>query len=219
MALLLLYVDNMILTASSSALLQQIVAELQAEFTVKDMGDLHFFLGVEVTRSASGFHLSQAQYAEELIDHAGMSNCRPISTPIDVKPKLSACAGEPVSDPSEYRQIAGALQWLTITRPDIAHAVQQVCLHMHDPRDSHLALVKRVLRYVQGIADHGLHIPVSKSLDIVAYSDADWAGCLDTRRSTSGYCIYLGDALVSWSSKRQATVSRSRAPRRSTGPS
>ena len=110
-----------------------------------------------------------------------MSNCRLIYMLIDVKPKLSACAGEPVSDPSEYRQIAGALQWLTITRPDIAHVVQQICLHMHDSRDSHLALVKCVLHYVQGTTDHGLHIPVSKSLDIVAYSDVDWAGCPNTR--------------------------------------
>ncbi|XP_039806489.1 uncharacterized mitochondrial protein AtMg00810-like [Panicum virgatum] len=170
------------------------------------MGNLHFFLGVEVTWSASGFHLSQAQYAEELLDRAGMSNCRPISTPIDVKPKLSTSSGEPISGPSECMKLAGALQWLTLTRPDIAHAVQQICLHMHDPREGHLALVKRVLRYIQGTTDHGLHLLVSKSLDIVAYFDADWAGCPDTRCSTSGYCIYLGDALVSWSSKRQPTV-------------
>ena len=82
---------------------------------------------------------------------------------------------------------------------------------MHDPHEGHLALIKRVLRYLQGTTDHGLHLPVSRSLDIIAYSDADWAGCPDTRRSTSGYCVYLGDALVSWSSKRQPTVSRSSA--------
>ena len=168
-------------------------------------------MAFEVTRSVHGFHLSQAKYAEDLLDRAGMSNCRPISTPIDVKPKLPAASGAPVPDRSEYRQLAGALQWLTLTRPDIAHAVQQICLHKHDPREGHLALVKRVLRYIQGTSDHGLHLPASRSLDIVAYSDTDWAGCPDTRRSTSGYCIYLGDALVSWSSKRQPTVSRSRA--------
>ena len=103
MAILLLYVDDMIITASSSSLLQHIIAELQGEFAVKDMGDLHFFLGVEVTRSAHDFHLSQAQYAEDLLDRAGMSNCRPISTPIDVKPKLPAASGAPVPDSSEYR--------------------------------------------------------------------------------------------------------------------
>ena len=211
MAIHLLYIDDMIITASTTALLRQVINELQAEFVVKDMGDLHFFLGVEVTRSAGGFHLSQTQYAEELLDRAGMSNCRPISTPIDVKPKLPTASGELVSDPSEYRRIAGALQWMTLTRPDIAHAIQQICLHMHDPREGHLALIKRVLRYLQGTTDHGLHLPASRSLDIVAYSDADWAGCPDTRRSTSGYCVYLGDALVSWSSKRQPTVSRSSA--------
>ena len=119
MAIHLLYIDDMIITA----LLRQVINELQAEFVVKDMGDLHFFLGVEVTRSAGGFHLSQTQYAEELLDRAGMSNCRPISTPIDVNSKLPAASGEPVSDTSKYRRIAGALQWMTLTRPDIAHAV------------------------------------------------------------------------------------------------
>ena len=211
MEILLLYVDDMIITASSSALLRRIIAKLHAEFALKDMGNLHFFLGVEVTRSASGFHLSQAQYAEELLDRAGMSNCRPISTPIDVKPKLSTTSGELVPDPSEYRQLAGALQWLTLTRPDIAHAVQQIYLHMHDPCEGHLALVERVLRYIQGTTDHGLHLPASKSLDIVAYSDTDWAGCPDTHRSTLGFCVFLGDSLVSWSSKPQAVVSWSSA--------
>ena len=124
MALLVLYVDDMITTASSSALLQCVIAELQEEFALNETGNLHFFLGVEVTRSASGFHLSQAQYAEELLDLAGMSNCRPISTLVDIMPKLSVTSGEPVTDPSGYKKIAGALQWLTLTRLDIAYAVQ-----------------------------------------------------------------------------------------------
>nr|XP_020167903.1 uncharacterized mitochondrial protein AtMg00810-like [Aegilops tauschii subsp. strangulata] len=98
-----------------------------------------------------------------------------------------------------------------MTRPDLAYTVQQACLHMHDPREQHLALVKCILRYIRGSSTHGLHLRRSTPLDLVAYSDADWAGCLDTRRSTSGYAMFLGDALVSWSSKRQPTVSRSSA--------
>jgi hypothetical protein len=211
-AYLLLYVDDMVLSASSDALLQDIIAQLQAEFAVKDMGPLHFFLGVDVRRRGSDFFLSQTKYAEELLDRAGMMNCKPAATPIDTNAKLSSTAGAAVRDPSEYRSIAGALQYLTITRPDIAYAVQQACLHMHDPRDSHLAIVKRILRYVRGTMTYGLYLRGTTSTPtIIAYSDADWAGCPDTRRSTSGYCIYLGNALVSWSSKRQATVSRSSA--------
>ena len=138
-------------------------------------------------------------------------NCNPISTPIDTKCKLSANDGPPVDDPSQYRSLAVSLQYLTLTRPDLSHAVQQVCLFMHDPRATHLQLIKRILRYVKGTAHLGLQLHVGSSTDLVAYSDADWAGCPDTSKSTSGFCIFLGTNLVSWSSKRQPTVSCSSA--------
>ena len=127
-----------------------------------------------------------------------------------MNPKLSA-DGPPVSDPTDFRSLAGALQYLTFTRPDISYAVQQVCLHMHDPREPHLAALKRILRYVRGTLHMGLLVRPSTALDLVVYSDADWAGCPDTRKSTSGYAVFLGNNLVSWSSKRQNTVSRSSA--------
>lgn len=107
--------------------------------------------------------------------------------------------------------MVGALQYLTLTRPDIAYSVQQVCLHMHAPRDAHATLLKRILCYLKGTTDHGLHLCASTSPTLTAYRDADWAGCPDTRRSTSGFCVFLGDSLISWSSKRQTTVSRSSA--------
>jgi hypothetical protein len=97
-----------------------------------------------------------------------------------------------------------------LTRPDLAYAVQQVCLFMHAPREPHRALVKRILRFVQGLSS-GLHIGTGSVTKLTAYSDADWAGCPDSRRSTSGFCVYLGDNLVSWSSKCQTTMSRSSA--------
>ena len=89
----------------------------------------------------------------------------------------------------------------TFTRPDIAYAVQQVCLHMHDPRAPHLVALKRILRYIRGTLDLGLLLRPSSSTDLVVYTDADWAGCSDTRTSTSGYFVFLGDNLISWSSK------------------
>jgi hypothetical protein len=140
-----------------------------------------------------------------------MLNCNPCTTPIDTKPKLSPAAGPSVANATELRSLAGALQYLTITRPDISYAVQQICLFMHAPKAPHLQLLKRVLRYLQGTMSYGLQITKSSSYDITAYSDADWAGCPDTRRSTSGYCVYLGDNLLAWSSRRQHTVSRSSA--------
>jgi histone deacetylase 1/2 len=207
---LLLYVDDIVLTGSSLDLLQRIVDHLRNEFAIRDMGELRFFLGIDVRRTSAGFSLSQARYAEDILQRAGMSSCKPAPTPIDAKSKLSA-DGPVTDDASSYRSLAGALQFLTMTRPDIAFAVHQVCLHMHDPRTPHMALLKRILRYIRGTTSLGLHIRDSTDLDVTAYSDADWAGCPDTRRSTSGFCVYLGGSLVSWSSKRQPTVSRSSA--------
>ena len=178
---------------------------------MKDLGSLHHFLGISVTRTPTTLHLSQRQYILEILSRAGMSDCHPSPTPIDTKSKLSVSDGSPYSDPYHYRSIAGALQYITLTRPEISYAVQQICLHMHDPRDSHFNLIKRILRYLKGTLDLGLTLHSSSSHQLVAYLDADWAGCPDTRRSTSGFCVFLGDNLISWSSRRQPTVSRSSA--------
>lgn len=211
-AYLLLYVDDIILTGSSSQLLEQIVAFLKTEFHMKDMGKLHYFLGVKVDYNNKSLLLSQEHYTKDIIQRAGMANCKPVSTPVDLNSKLSADDGEKIINPTEYRSLAGALQYLTFTRPDITYGVQQICHFMHDPRTPHLNAHKRILRYVQGTLTHGLQMVRSSSLNkLVAYSDADWGGCPDTRRSTSGFCLYLGDNLISWSSKRQPTVSRSSA--------
>jgi len=203
-AYLLLYVDDIVLTASSPALLRQIIGALQQEFSMKDLGILHHFLGMHVQHLGSNLFLSQQQYMIEILERAGMADCKSCLTPVDLNPKLSA-EGPPLSSTgaTDFRSLAGALQWLTFTRPDISYAVQQVCLHMHDPRETHLAALKRILRYVRGTLHMGLLIRPS--------TPADCAGCPDTRRSTSGYALFLGDNLVSWSSKRQNTVSRSSA--------
>jgi hypothetical protein len=209
-AYLLLYVDDIVLTASSLELLRRIISCLQREFAMKDLGTLHHFLGVTVERRSQGLFLHQRQYTVDILERAGMVDCKPCATPVDTQGKLSA-TGPPVADPTGYRSLAGALQYLLFTRPDIAYAVQQVCLHMHDPREPHLTALKRILRYLRGTLDFGLLLRRSSTTELRVYTDADWAGCPDTRRSTSGYAVFLGDSLVSWSSKRQPVVSRSSA--------
>ncbi|GJS63749.1 ribonuclease H-like domain-containing protein [Tanacetum coccineum] len=220
-AYLLLYVDDIVLTASSKGLLQQIIGSskgllqqiigsLHQEFAMTDLGPLNYFLGISITRDSSGLFLSQKKYAIEILEKAHMVSCNPSRTPVDTESKLGV-DGDPVSDPTLYRSLAGSLQYLTFTRPDISYAVQQVCLHMHDPREPHLSALKRILRYVQGTLNYGLQLFSSSTTDLVAYSDADWAGCPTTRRSTSGYCVFLGNNLLSWSAKRQPTLSRSSA--------
>ncbi|GJX66363.1 ribonuclease H-like domain-containing protein [Tanacetum coccineum] len=170
----------------------------------------HLLLYVDdivLTASSEGLFLSQKKYVIEILEKAHMVSCNPSRTHVDTESKLGV-DGDPVSDPTLYRSLAGSLQYLTFTRPDISYAVQQVCLHMHDPREPHLSALKRILRYVQGTLNYGLQLFSSSTTDLVAYSDADWAGCPTTRRSTSGYCVFLGNNLLFWSAKRQPTLSR-----------
>nr|GEU36104.1 ribonuclease H-like domain-containing protein [Tanacetum cinerariifolium] len=129
-------------------------------------------------------------------------------TPIDTEKKLGP-EGSPVTDHTLYRRLAGSLQYITFARPDLSYAVQQLCLYMHDPQEPHLSAMKRVLRYLRGTTDLGLQLFRSTTSQLIAYYDADWAGCPATRRSTSRYCVFLGDNLLTWSSKRQYTLSRS----------
>ena len=137
-AYLLLYVDDIVLTASSQQLFQSVITSLQQEFAMKDLGVLHHFLGVTVEPRPSGLLLHQRQYTLDILERAGITDCNLCSTPVDTQAKLSEDAGPPVADPTAYRSLAGALQYLTFTKPDLTYAVQQVCLHMHDPRESHL---------------------------------------------------------------------------------
>nr|GEY78329.1 ribonuclease H-like domain-containing protein [Tanacetum cinerariifolium] len=204
----LLYVDDIVLTASSDRLLQQIIASLHRKFFITDLGALNYFLGISVTRDTSGMFLSQRKYAMEILERAHMVGCNPSRTPVDTESKLRD-GGTLVVDHTLYWSLAGSLQYLTFTRPNITYTVQQVCLYMHHLREPHFSTLKRIFRYVQGTLDYGLQLFSSTTDSLIAYSDADWAGCPTTRRSTLGYCVSLGNNLLSWSFKRQPTLSRS----------
>jgi hypothetical protein len=208
---LLLYVDDIILTASSTELLRRTISALQREFAMMDLGPLHHFLGITVERRPNGLFLHQRTYTLDILKRAVMADCKPCTTLVDLQAKLADDSGPPVADASQFQSIAGALQYLTFTRPNIAYVVQQICLHMHDPREPHLTAMKRILRYLRGTPDFGLLLRRSSSSDMVVYTNADWAGCADTRRSASGYAVFIGDNLVSWSAKRQTVVSCSSA--------
>jgi hypothetical protein len=140
-----------------------------------------------------------------------MSDCKPCSTPVDTQAKLFEDDEPAITDATSYWSLTGVLQYLTFSRPDIAYTVQQVCLHMHTPREPHLNALKRILRYLRGSLDYGLLLRPSLTSELVVYTDADWEGCPDTRRSTSGYAVFLGANLVSWAAKRQPVVYRSNA--------
>nr|GEU36976.1 ribonuclease H-like domain-containing protein [Tanacetum cinerariifolium] len=154
------------------------------EFAMKDLGSLNYFLGISAQRSASGLFLSQLKFVEKILERAHMQNCNLCRTLVNTESKLGS-DGEPVSDPTLYHSLAGALQYLTFTRPNLSYAVQQVCLYMHDPRDPHFTALKHILCYVRGTLDYSLQLHVSYTTHITAYTNADWAGCHVTRRSTS----------------------------------
>ncbi|GJT62665.1 ribonuclease H-like domain-containing protein [Tanacetum coccineum] len=162
-------------------LLQQIIELLHREFSMTDLGSINYFLGIFVARDSSGMFLSQLKYAIEILERAYMVSCNLSRTPVDTESKLGV-DGDP-----------------------------KVCLYMHNPREPHFWALKRILRYVRGTLGYGLQSYSSSTTSLIAYLDADWAGCPITRRSTSGYSVFLGNSLLSWSFKRHPTLSRSSA--------
>nr|GEY49544.1 copia protein [Tanacetum cinerariifolium] len=205
-AYLLIYVDDIILTASSPVLLQQIIDSLNKEFDMTDLDAFNYFLGISAIRHPTGLFLSKKKYALELLKRAHMVNCNPSRTTFDTESKLGP-DGVPVQDPTLYRNLAGGVQYLTFTRPDLSYAVQHICLYTHDLNEPHFAALKRILRYVHGTLELGLHLYASATTSLVGYTDANWVGCPTTCRSTFGYCMFLGDNLLSRSAKRQHTIS------------
>lgn len=158
-----------------------------------------------------GIILTQEKYATDLLKKVNMAECKPVTTPMASSEKLSLYEGTPLGprDATNYRSVVGALQYLTLTRPDIAFAVNKVCQFLHSPTTVHWEAVKRILRYIKYCTRLGLRIHKSQSTLVSAFSDADWAGNIDDRRSTGGFAVFLGSNLVSWSSRKQPTVSRS----------
>lgn len=183
---------------------------LTNEFEVKDLGQMRYFLGIEVSRSPRGIYLSQRKYVLDLLSETGMSGCRPALTPIEQNHRLTSESGEPV-DREQYQRLVGRLIYLSHTRPDIAFAVSVVSQFMHNPKTRHMDAVNRIIRYLKGCPGRGLLYKSSGNLQVECYTDADWAGSLDDRRSTSGYCTFVGGNLVTWRSKKQNVVAKSTA--------
>jgi histone deacetylase 1/2 len=209
----LIYVDDILVTGSSPNLIQDVISKLNSHFALKQLGSVDYFLGIEVHNLPTGaLLLNQAKYIHDLLCKAKMENCKPIGSPMMSSCKLSKIGSDTMTDPTLYRSTVGALQYATLTRPDIAFSVNKVCQFMSQPLESHWKAVKRILRYLKGTLHHGLLLnPATKGppFSLHAYSDADWGSDQDDRRSTSGSCIYFGPNLVSWGSKKQPLVARS----------
>ncbi len=201
----------MVITGNDPTRIKWLITQLGQEFSIKDLGFIHHFLGIEAHYTNNGLFLCQTRYAEDILHRASMQSSRPISTPMPEKGRHLPSTDGPYPDPSHYRSLVGALQYLTFTRPDLSYSVNFACQFMHSPTMAHYKLVKRILRYVRGTTSLGIIIHASSTLDLYGFSDADWAGCPTTRRSTTGFCTFLGSNCISWSAKKQPTVARSSA--------
>jgi histone deacetylase 1/2 len=176
-----------------------------------DLGPLHYFLGIEVKKIHNGLCLTQEKYATDILEKIGMTKCTSMPTPLSSSELLSLVDGSPLGpeDSTQYRSVVGGLQYLTLTRPDISFSVNKVCQFLHAPTTTHWSAMKRILRYIKGTLQVGLTFNHSSSQLLSSFSDADWAGCPDNRKSTGDFTIFFGPNLISWSGKKQHTVSRS----------
>ncbi|CAI0377901.1 unnamed protein product [Linum tenue] len=205
----LVYVDDILIAGSYLGDIEQLKLFLSKEFKVKDLGQMSYFLGLEVLRDHKGISLSQKKYCLELVTDTGYLEAKGCLSPVDCNVKLSTTQGEPLPDATVYRRLIGRLHYLTITRPDITYAVQQLAQFQENPCVEHLQAAHRVIRYLKQTPGQGLLFRADSKLELQGFCDADWASCPDSRRSLTGYCTFLCTSLITWKTKKQTTVSRS----------
>ncbi|GJU27518.1 retrovirus-related pol polyprotein from transposon TNT 1-94 [Tanacetum coccineum] len=196
-------------TTKISTLIQDIKDKLHQAFSIKDLGALHYYLGIEFLKNTNGIVMTQRKYALDLIEYANLQNEKPAKTPLDLRIKLTYTEGEPLQDPSYYRTLVGKLIYLTISRPDLAFVAHLLSQFTQNPHTSHLQALHRVIRYIKLSPGQGLFLPRHNPAILHAYCDSDWANCPNSRRSITGFGIFLGNTLISWHSKKQPVVSRS----------
>jgi hypothetical protein len=199
---ILIYVDDIIITCSNKSEIDKLLCLLESDFAVKDLGKLNYFLGVEVIPNAHGILLSQQRYIINLLKRTNMHEAKPVSSLMASTTSLTAHEGESFADVTLFRSTVGALQYLSLTRPDIAFAVNKLSQFMHKPTVLHWQSAKRLLRYLKQTLTFGLQIYRTSCNTLQAFSDADWAGSRDDRHSTGSFCIFLGNNLISWSCRK-----------------
>jgi len=205
----LVYVDDIIIMRNSTDKIDECITRLASSFSIKDLGPLHYFLGVEVIQTATGLFLSQHKYIVELLERTKIIDAKAVLTPLSTTISLNKDNGSPSTDATFYRSVVCSLQYLSMTRPDIAFFVNKLAQFMQRPTTTHLTALKRIMRYLKGTIFHGLLLQKPTSSALIAYSDADWAGNKDGYTSTSAHLVYYGPNLISWKSSKQRAVARS----------
>ena len=199
---LLVYVDDIILAGPNTDCLTSCQNILQNLFKFNVVGDLNFFLGLEIAKSKQGINLCQRKYIIQLLQDTGFLNAKSAVIPMDPNLHLTSTDGDLLPDPSAYRRLLGRLMYICISRPDICFAVNKLSQFMNQPRTPHLLAVHQILRYLKANPGQGLLLSSQSSFTLSAYVDADWGNCLDNRKSTTGFCIFMGDSLLTWKSKK-----------------
>ncbi|XP_057779651.1 uncharacterized mitochondrial protein AtMg00810-like [Salvia miltiorrhiza] len=208
--ILLVYVDDILLTGEDSTQISQFIQTLSQKFALKTLGTVNFFLGIHVFKTRNNSYLlNQSKYIHDLLSKTKLLNCKSQPSPYDISSKLSKHDSPSFSNPTLYQSTIGALQYLTLTRPDISYSVNKLSQFLKEPTENHWKACKRLLRYLKGTINKSLIFTSSSLLHLQVFSDADWAGSIDDRKSTGGHCVFLGPNLLSWSSKKQSVVSRS----------
>ncbi|KAJ9546343.1 hypothetical protein OSB04_018886 [Centaurea solstitialis] len=206
-----IYVDDIIFGSTNPKLCEKFELLMKSEYKMSMMGELTFFLGLQIKQSEKGIFINQGKYVHEMLKKFDLTSCTPMKTPM--APPLSLdkdSKGKPV-DVTLYRGMIGSLLYLTASRPDIMYSTCLCARYQAEPKESHLTAVKRIFRYLKGTPNLGLWYSKDSGFDLTAYSDSDFAGCKINRKSTTGGCHLLGGKLVSWTSKKQNSVSTSTA--------
>ena len=211
-AYLLIYVDDMLLIGNDNSLISKVVYFLSTQFKIKDLGPLKYFLGLEIARSTQGIYVNQRKYTLDILKDTGLVGAKPSCIPMEQHHALLAeSASSLLSEVAPYRRLVGRLIYLTITRPDLSYPVHVLAQFMNAPRESHWHAALKVVKYLKGTCGQGLLLSSSKDFNMFSYCDADWASCPNTRQSLTGFCVMLGNSLISWKCKKQHIVSRSSA--------
>ena len=200
--------DDILVLGPSLFQIQQLIVSLVTHFKLKDLGPASPFLSVEFQPHLSGFLLTQTQYTISILHILKMENYKPLPTPCPIT--CSTASTKSVDNPHLYRWVVGALQYLNFTRRDIPYVVNQACRSMHSPQSTDWICLKHILHNLKGTVTHGIYFTSRSPISLTSFSDADWANNSTDRRSTSGFLIYFGNNLISWSSKKQPTVARSK---------
>lgn len=204
-----LYVDDLIFTGNDEEMLRKFKSSMKDEFEMTDLGRMKFFLGVEVMQDEDGIFIHQKKYAGEILERFNLQNGNDVKNPIVPGMKLSKEGDENRVDCTLYKQLIGSLMYITTTRPDLMFVVCLLSRYMSDPREEHMQAAKRVMRYIKGTLGFGVFYKRRMSGELTVYTDSDYAGDVDSRRSTSGYAFLLSGGAVAWASKKQPVVTLS----------